>query len=85
MKIENKKLTEITPYENNPRRNDAAVEYVSNSIREFGFKQPIVIDKDGVIVAGHTRYKAAQKDIEKINVFNYLEWCKFQEYAERNL
>ena len=61
MKIENKKLTDITPYENNPRRNDAAVEYVANSIREFGFKQPIVIDKDGVIVAGHTRYKAAQK------------------------
>ena len=61
MKIENKKLTYITPYENNPRRNDAAVEYVANSIREFGFKQPIVIDKDGVIVAGHTRYKAAQK------------------------
>ena len=61
MKIVNKKLTDITPYENNPRRNDAAVEYVVNSIREFGFKQPIVIDKDGVIVAGHTRYKAAQK------------------------
>lgn len=61
MKIENKKLTDIMPYENNPRRNDAAVEYVANSIREFGFKQPIVIDKDGVIVAGHTRYKAAQK------------------------
>lgn len=61
MKIVNKKLTDITPYENNPRRNDAAVEYVANSIREFGFKQPIVIDKDGVIVAGHTRYKAAQK------------------------
>lgn len=61
MKIVNKKLTDITPYENNPRRNDAAVEFVANSIREFGFKQPIVIDKDGVIVAGHTRYKAAQK------------------------
>ena len=61
MKIVNKKLTDIAPYENNPRRNDAAVEYVANSIREFGFKQPIVIDKDGVIVAGHTRYKAAQK------------------------
>lgn len=61
MKIVSKKLTDITPYENNPRRNDAAVEYVANSIREFGFKQPIVIDRDGVTVAGHTRYKAAQK------------------------
>lgn len=61
MQIEYKKLTEITPYENNPRKNDEAVEYVVNSIKEFGFKNPIIIDKDGVIVAGHTRYKAAQK------------------------
>ena len=61
MEIIEKKLTEITPYENNPRKNDDAVEYVANSIREFGWKVPIVIDRDGVIIAGHTRYKAAQK------------------------
>lgn len=61
MEIIEKKLSEITPYENNPRKNDDAVEYVANSIREFGWKVPIVIDKDGVIIAGHTRYKAAQK------------------------
>lgn len=61
MEIIEKKLSEITPYENNPRRNDDAVEYVANSIREFGWKVPIVIDRDGVIIAGHTRYKAAQK------------------------
>lgn len=61
MNVIEKQLSEIRPYENNPRDNDAAVEYVANSIREFGWKQPIVIDKDGVIIAGHTRYKAAQK------------------------
>lgn len=59
MKIVEKRLDDIRPYERNPRRNEAAVEYVANSLREFGWKQPIVIDKDGVIVAGHTRYKAA--------------------------
>jgi hypothetical protein len=53
-----KRLDEIKPYENNPRLNDDAVEPVANSIKEFGFKVPIVVDKDGVIVAGHTRYKA---------------------------
>lgn len=61
MQIIEKPLSEIRPYENNPRKNDAAVEYVANSIREFGWKVPIVIDKDGVIIAGHTRYKAAKK------------------------
>ena len=61
MEIIEKSLEELKPYEKNPRRNDEAVEYVKNSIEEFGFKVPIVIDKDGVIVAGHTRYKAAQE------------------------
>lgn len=61
MNIVYRQLETISPYEKNPRKNDDAVEYVANSIREFGFKVPIVIDKDGVIVAGHTRYKAAKK------------------------
>lgn len=61
MNITEKRIAEIRPYEKNPRKNDGAVEYVANSIREFGFKVPIVIDADGVIVCGHTRYKAAQK------------------------
>lgn len=56
-----KKLNEIQPYEKNPRKNDDAVPYVMESIKQFGFKVPIVIDKDGVIIAGHTRYKAARK------------------------
>lgn len=67
MQIIEKTLEEIRPYEKNPRKNDAAVEYVANSIKEFGFKVPIVIDKSGVIVAGHTRYKAAKRlGIEKV-------------------
>ena len=61
MQIINKGLNEIRPYANNPRNNDGAVQYVANSIKEFGFKVPIVIDKNGEIVAGHTRYKAAKK------------------------
>ena len=61
MQISTKQLTELKPYANNPRKNDRAVDAVAASIREFGFKVPLVIDKDGVIVAGHTRYKAAQK------------------------
>ena len=67
MQIITKYIGELTPYEKNPRKNDEAVKYVANSIAEFGFKIPIVIDKNGVIVCGHTRYKAAkQLGIEKI-------------------
>ena len=54
-------IKRIRPYEKNPRRNDEAVDAVAASIREFGWQQPIVVDKDGVIIAGHTRYKAAKK------------------------
>ena len=62
-----KRLDEITPYENNPRDNDQAVDAVASSIKEFGFKVPIVIDAQGVIVAGHTRHKAAKKlGLEKV-------------------
>lgn len=59
MEIVYKKVDDLKPYENNPRFNDEAVEYVAKSIKEFGFKVPIVLDKDNVIVAGHTRYKAS--------------------------
>lgn len=54
-----KKVDKIIPYEKNPRHNETAVKYVAESIRQFGFKVPIVIDKNNVIVAGHTRLKAA--------------------------
>ena len=61
MQISERKISELKPYANNPRKNDSAVDYVANSIKEFGFKVPIIIDIDGVIVTGHTRYKAAKK------------------------
>ena len=61
MEIVYKKIGEVIPYENNPRKNDDAVDYVAKSIKEFGFKVPIIIDKDNVIVTGHTRLKAAKK------------------------
>lgn len=69
MKIELKPLDRVFPYDNNPRINDAAVDAVAASIREFGFRQPIVVDVNGVIICGHTRYKAALKlGLEKVPV-----------------
>jgi site-specific DNA-methyltransferase (adenine-specific) len=62
MEIIYKKLNEIKPYEKNPRKiGENAVNAVANSIREFGFKNPIIIDENNYIVAGHTRYQAAKK------------------------
>ena len=69
MKIEQWDIDRIKPYEKNPRRNDKAVQAVADSIREFGFRQPIVVDPAGVIVVGHTRYKAALKlDLKTVPV-----------------
>ena len=95
MEIIDKRLNEITPYENNPRKNDGAVDVVANSIRNFGFKVPVVIDKNGVIVTGHTRLKAAKQlgleevpcliadDLtpEQINAFRLAD-NKVSEFAE---
>jgi DNA modification methylase len=61
MKVEMWPIGRVKPYDDNPRRNDAAVDAVAASIRAFGFRQPIVVDEDGVIIVGHTRYKAALK------------------------
>lgn len=61
MKVVEMNISDIIPYENNPRKNEDAVEFVANSIREFGFQQPIVVDKDNVIVAGHTRFLASKE------------------------
>lgn len=55
------KIDKIKPYENNPRINDNAIDKVAESIKQFGFKQPIVLDKDYNIIVGHTRTKAAKK------------------------
>ncbi|WP_264229569.1 DNA modification methylase [Acholeplasma laidlawii] len=59
MQITNKKISDLKEYENNPRDNTQAVDAVANSIKEFGFKVPIIIDNQNIIIAGHTRYKAA--------------------------
>lgn len=59
-KVEWCDLSKIRPYENNPRRNEKAIDVVANSIKEFGFRQPIVVDHNYVIIAGHTRYFAAK-------------------------
>ena len=61
MDIELRNIDEIRPYEKNPRVNDQAVDAVAASLREYGFRQPIVVDGDGVIIVGHTRWKAAKK------------------------
>lgn len=61
MQIIEKSIADIRPYENNPRNNEAAIQYVANSIKDFGFKVPIVIDKNGTIITGHTRVLAAKK------------------------
>ena len=59
-RIEYVSLEDIHPYPGNPRRNDQAVQAVANCISEFGFRSPIIVDADGTIIAGHTRYRAAQ-------------------------
>lgn len=61
MAIEYRNIEDINPYEKNPRKNDKAVEVVANSIKEFGFKVPIVVDGEGIIIAAHTRLRAAKK------------------------
>ena len=61
MEIIYKKVRDLIPYEKNPRKNAKAVKYVANSIEEFGFKQPIIIDRDNVVVCGHTRLKASEQ------------------------
>lgn len=53
-------IEELTPYENNPRNNKKAIKYVANSIHDFGFKSPIILDTNKVIICGHTRYEAAK-------------------------
>lgn len=67
LKIIYKRVGELIPYDKNPRNNKEAVQYVANSIKAFGFKNPIIIDKDNVIVCGHTRLLGAKKlNIDKV-------------------
>lgn len=84
MQIELIHIDKIKPYENNPRNNDAAVDKVAESINEFGFKIPIIIDKDNIIIAGHTRYKAAKKlGLESIPVIKAEDLTEQQVKAFR--
>ena len=61
MNIKMTNIDEIRPYQKNPRINDKAVDAVANSLKAFGWRQPLVVDNDGVIICGHTRWKAAKK------------------------
>lgn len=61
MEVKNISVRDIIPYEDNPRKNENAIQVVMNSIKEFGFQQPLVIDENHVIVVGHTRFEAAKK------------------------
>jgi DNA modification methylase len=61
MLVEERSIETIRPYDKNPRHNDEGVDAVAASIREYGFRQPVVVDEEGVIIVGHTRYKAALK------------------------
>lgn len=74
MNIEYRKINEIKPYKRNPRVNDKAIEYLMNSVKEFGFKVPITIDKDDVIITGHTRYEVAKRlGMDKIPTIKILD------------
>jgi len=82
--IRERSLKSIKPYVRNPRKNDSAVEAVANSIREFGFRQPIVVDEQGVIIVGHTRYKAAQQlGMDKVPVHVASDLSEAQKQAYR--
>lgn len=77
-------VSDIRPYEKNPRKNQEAVQYVKNSIEEFGFNQPIVVDDDNVIIVGHTRYLAAKElGLKEIPVFVAAHLSKEQAKAYR--
>lgn len=76
MKVIDMSLSDIKPYENNPRENADAIDKVAESIKEFGFQQPIVVDTQGIIIVGHTRYEAAKKlglDTVPVNVADLPE------------
>jgi ParB-like chromosome segregation protein Spo0J len=69
MKIELRDIDQVQPYPGNPRINDDAIDAVAASLREFGFRQPIVVDSENVIIVGHTRWKAAKKlELAKVPV-----------------
>src|SRR5262249_23295798 len=83
MKVQLWRLTDVKPYPNNPRHNDAAVDAVAESIKQFGWRQPIVVDTQGIIVVGNTRYKAAKRlgrDRARVHVAKGLTEAKIKAY-----
>lgn len=79
-------LSEIIPYEKNPRKNDAAVDDVAESIRQCGYKARIIVDENNVIIAGHTRWKALQKlGWKKVDVQRELDMTEEQKRKYRLL
>jgi len=77
-------IQDIRPYPNNPRKNDRAVETVKRSLEQYGFQQPIVVDKNGVIIVGHTRYRAAQSlNLKQVPVIHARELTDQQVRAYR--
>jgi ParB-like chromosome segregation protein Spo0J len=84
LSVELMDIGSIKPYERNPRVNDKAVDAVAASLKEFGFRQPVVVDTDNVIIAGHTRYKAALKlGLQKIPVHTATDLTPEQVKAYR--
>lgn len=84
MLIEMRSIADVKPYDKNPRLNDGAIDAVAKSLREFGFRQPVVTDRDYVIVVGHTRWKAAQRlGLTQIPVHVALELSPEQARAYR--
>lgn len=84
LKIEYMNIDKLIPYVNNPRINDNAVDKVASSIKNFGFKNPIIIDKDNEIIAGHTRLKAARKlGLEEVPVIKVDDLTEAQIKAFR--
>lgn len=80
LKVQHWPTDDVKPYPNNPRNNDEAVEYVANSIREFGWQQPIVVDADGTIIAGHTRLKEVGMDTIPVVVADNLTPAQVNAY-----
>ena len=84
MRMVHRSPDSLKPYEGNPRINDQAVDAVARSIREFGFRQPIVVDADNVIIVGHTRWKAAkQLGLAKVPVHVAADLTEQQKRAYR--
>ena len=76
------RVADLKEYAHNPRRNDGAVEYVANSIKSFGFRVPVVVDADNVIIAGHTRYKAAglrlARLVEALRQYSFIKGTRYE-------